>query len=35
MNAGLYPVAGKNVMVNQQQLWKQQPNIESLVKAIE
>jgi cellulose biosynthesis protein BcsQ len=35
MGAGLYPVAGKNVMVNQQQLWNQQPNIENLVKAIE
>lgn len=35
MAAGLYPVAGKNVMVNQQQLWKQQPNIRELVQAIE
>lgn len=35
MAAGKYPVAGKDVMVNQQQLWNQQPNIESLVKAIE
>ena len=35
MAAGKYPVAGKHVMVNQQQLWNQQPNIESLVKAIE
>lgn len=35
MAAGLYPVAGRNVMVNQQQLWNQQPNIQELVKAIE
>jgi cellulose biosynthesis protein BcsQ len=35
MSAGLYPVAGKSVMVNQQQLWKQQPNIKKLVEAIE
>jgi chromosome partitioning protein len=35
MAAGKYPVAGKDVMVNQQQLWNQQPNIEILVKAIE
>ena len=35
MAAGLYPVAGKSVMVNQQQLWKQQPNIRELVEAIE
>ena len=35
MASGLYPVAGKSVMVNQQQLWVQQPNIENLVKAIE
>jgi hypothetical protein len=34
MAAGLYPVAGKTVMVNQQQLWKQQPNIKELVEAI-
>jgi cellulose biosynthesis protein BcsQ len=33
--AGLYPVAGRNVMVNQQQLWNQQPNIGELVSAIE
>src|SRR5947208_89624 len=35
MAAGLYPVAGRSVMVNQQQLWKQQPNIKELVEAIE
>jgi chromosome partitioning protein len=35
MTAGLYPVAGKSIMVNQQQLWKQQPNIKDLVEAIE
>lgn len=35
MAAGLYPVAGRNVMVNQQQLWNQQPNIRALVTAIE
>ncbi|MDX6404828.1 MAG: chromosome partitioning protein [Blastocatellia bacterium] len=35
MTAGLYPVAGKSVMVNQQQLWKQQPNVKELVEAIE
>ena len=33
--AGLYPVAGRTVMVNQQQLWNQQPNIRELVEAIE
>ncbi len=33
--AGLYPIAGRNVMVNQQQLWNQQPNIRELVEAIE
>jgi hypothetical protein len=35
MAADLYPVAGKSVMVNQQQLWKQQPNIKELVEGIE
>lgn len=33
--AGLYAIAGRNVMVNQQQLWNQQPNIQELVEAIE
>jgi cellulose biosynthesis protein BcsQ len=35
LTAGLYPVAGKKVMVNQSQLDKQQPNIKELVEAIE
>lgn len=35
LNAGLYTIAGKKSMVNQSQLFKQQPNIKELVKAIE
>jgi cellulose biosynthesis protein BcsQ len=35
LQAGLYPVAGRSVMVNQTQLDNQQPNIKALVKAIE
>ena len=35
LQAGLYPVAGRNVMVNQSQLDNQQPNIKELVGAIE
>ena len=35
LQAGLYPVAGRNVMVNQSQLDNQQPNIKELVEAIE
>jgi cellulose biosynthesis protein BcsQ len=35
LTAGLYPVAGRNIMVNQSQLEKQVPNIEELVAAIE
>lgn len=35
LTAGLYPIAGRKVMVNQSQLDKQQPNIKELVEAIE
>src|SRR6266446_7784514 len=35
LQAGLYPVAGRSVMVNQTQLDNQQPNIRELVAAIE
>jgi hypothetical protein len=35
LQAGLYPIAGRSVMVNQTQLGNQQPNIMELVKAIE
>jgi hypothetical protein len=35
LQAGLYPVAGRNVMVNQSQLDNQQSNIKELVGAIE
>lgn len=35
LQAGLYPIAGRNVMVNQAQLDNQQPNIQELVEAIE
>jgi chromosome partitioning protein len=35
LQAGLYPVAGRSVMVNQSQLDNQQPNIRELVAAIE
>ncbi len=35
MAAGLHSVAGRSVMVNQSQLYTQQPNIEELVAAIE
>jgi len=35
LQAGLYSVAGRNVMVNQSQLDNQQPNIKQLVAAIE
>ncbi|HBB94292.1 MAG TPA: ATPase [Blastocatellia bacterium] len=35
LQAGLYPVVGRSVMVNQSQLDNQQPNIKELVAAIE
>lgn len=35
LQAGLYPVAGRSVMVNQTQLDNQQPNIKALTQAIE
>lgn len=35
LSAGLYSIAGKDVMVNQQQLWTQQPNIRGVVERIE
>jgi len=35
LQAGLYPVVGRSVMVNQTQLDNQQPNIKELVAAIE
>ena len=35
LQAGLYPVAGRSVLVNQSQLDNQQPNIRELVAAIE
>jgi cellulose biosynthesis protein BcsQ len=35
LTAGLHDVLGRQVMVNQQQLEKQQPNIQQLVSAIE
>lgn len=35
LQAGLYPVAGRSVMVNQSQFDNQQPNIRELVAAIE
>ncbi len=35
LQAGLYPVSGRSVMVNQTQLDNQQPNIKALVQAIE
>jgi len=35
LQAGLYPVAGRSVMVNQSQLDNQQPNIQELVAAVE